>query len=113
MGHSHPTAPAREAQNAITNKMPIPKHLPERAGAPPQPVAMPAARPTFSGGPSSTGNGVMGQPALAQIPSFDMHAEGERVLSKKKLDELVRQVTGGGQGLEGGETLTPEVENVS
>jgi transcription initiation factor TFIID subunit 12 len=32
-------------------------------------------------------------------------------LNKKKLDELVRQVTGGGEGM-GGETLTPEVEEV-
>jgi len=39
-----------------------------------------------------------------------MASEGERVLSKKKLDELVRQVTGGGQGLEGGQGLQPDVE---
>ena len=41
-----------------------------------------------------------------------MEGEGDRVLSKKKLDELVRQVTGGGQGLDGGEGLTPDVEEV-
>jgi transcription initiation factor TFIID subunit 12 len=41
-----------------------------------------------------------------------MEGEGDRVLSKKKLDELVRQVTGGGQGLEGGEGLAPDVEEV-
>jgi len=39
-----------------------------------------------------------------------MEGEGDRVLSKKKLDELVRQVTGGGQGLEDGMGLTPDVE---
>jgi transcription initiation factor TFIID subunit 12 len=41
-----------------------------------------------------------------------MEGEGDRVLSKKKLDELVRQVTGGGQGLEDGMGLTPDVEEV-
>ncbi|EHL03289.1 putative Transcription initiation factor TFIID subunit 12 [Glarea lozoyensis 74030] len=37
-----------------------------------------------------------------------MAAEGDRVLSRKKLDELVKQVTGGGHG--DGPSLTPEVE---
>ena len=41
------------------------------------------------------------------------HLEGDenRVLSKKKLDELVRQVTGSGEPT--GEALSPEVEEVS
>jgi transcription initiation factor TFIID subunit 12 len=113
MGHSHPSVSApREAQNIITNKMPIPKHLPERAAAPPQPVSINQSRPTLSGGPSNSGNGVLSQPVLAKTPGYSMEGEGDRVLSKKKLDELVRQVTGGGQGLEGGEGLTPDVEEV-
>ncbi|KAK2626265.1 hypothetical protein QTJ16_004527 [Diplocarpon rosae] len=108
MGHSHPTAP-RET-NAITNKMPIPKHLPERATQPPAPVAMQQARPTFSGGPSNVGS-VISQPVIPKMPGFSLDGDGDRVLSKKKLDELVRQVTGGGQGgLDGGEGLTPDVE---
>jgi transcription initiation factor TFIID subunit 12 len=113
MGHSHthPSAP-RETQNVITNKMPIPKQLPERATAPPQPVPMPQPRPTFSGGPSNSGSGVMSQPVLQRTPGYNMEGDGDRVLSKKKLDELVRQVTGGGEGLGGGENLTPEVEEV-
>jgi transcription initiation factor TFIID subunit 12 len=41
-----------------------------------------------------------------------MEGDGDRVLSKKKLDELVRQVTGGGEGLGGGELLAPDVEEV-
>ena len=111
MGHSHPSVPQqRESQNIVTNKMPIPKHLPERAAAPPTPVQVNQSRPTYSGGPSNVGNGVLAQPALAKTPGYTMEGEGERVLSKKKLDELVRQVTGGGQGL--GEGLTPEVEEV-
>ena len=113
MGHSHthPSAP-RETQNVITNKMPIPKHLPERATLTPQPVAMPPARPTMSGGPNNSGNGVLSQPVLTRAPGYSMDIEGDRVLNKKKLDELVRQVTGGGDGLGGGEGLTPEVEEV-
>ncbi|KAF8866357.1 hypothetical protein BDZ45DRAFT_668154 [Acephala macrosclerotiorum] len=108
-GHSHPPAIPRE-QNMTTNKMPIPKHLPERATALPQPVQMAQSRPTYSGGPSNTGNGVISQPVLTKTPQFNMEGDGDRVLSKKKLDELVRQVTGGGQGLENGEGLAPDVE---
>ena len=93
--------------------MPIPKQLPERAAAPPGPVPMPQPRPTFSGGPSNAGSGVMSQPVLQKTPGYTMEGDGDRVLSKKKLDELVRQVTGGGEGLGGGENLTPEVEEVS
>ncbi len=113
MGHSHPSVSApREAQNIITNKMPIPKHLPERAAALPQAVSINQSRPTLSGGPSNSGNGVLSQPVLAKTPGYSMEGDGDRVLSKKKLDELVRQVTGGGQGLEGGEGLAPDVEEV-
>ena len=111
MGHSHQQAP-RETGNVITNKMPIPKHLPERATASPQAVTMPNSRPTLSGGPGNAGNGVTGQPVLQKPPGYILDADGERVLSKKKLDELVRQVTGGGDGLGDGEGLTPEVEEV-
>ncbi|KAJ5033018.1 uncharacterized protein L3040_009603 [Drepanopeziza brunnea f. sp. 'multigermtubi'] len=108
MGHSHPTAPREN--NVITNKMPIPKHLPERATATPQPVPMQQARPTYSGGANNVAS-VMNQPAIPKVPQFNMESDAERVLSKKKLDELVRQVTGGGQGgIDGGEGLTPDVE---
>jgi transcription initiation factor TFIID subunit 12 len=54
----------------------------------------------------------MAQPVLQKTPGYSMEGDGDRVLSKKKLDELVRQVTGGGEGLGGGENLTPEVEEV-
>ena len=62
-------------------------------------------------GPANGVGGIMGQPAIAK-PTFNLEStESGGVLSKKKLDELVRQVTGGGEGM-GGETLTPEVEEV-
>jgi transcription initiation factor TFIID subunit 12 len=50
----------------------------------------------------------MGQPVIAQTQTFKLEgADSTSVLSKKKLTELVRQVTGGT------ETLSPEVEEVS
>lgn len=109
--HAHPSVP-RETPHINTNKMPIPKQLPDRAIAPPQPVPMQPSRPTFSGGPTNAGSGLMGQPVLQKTPGFNLEGEGERVMNKRKLDELVRQVTGGGEGLDSGEGLTPEVEDV-
>lgn len=109
--HAHPSVP-RESQNINTNKMPIPKQLPPGAIAPPQPVSMQPSRPTISGGPTNAGSGLMGQPVLQKTPGFNLEGEGERVMNKRKLDELVRQVTGGGEGLDSGEGLTPEVEEV-
>lgn len=112
MGHSHPSAPARESQNVITNKMPIPKHLPDRAIAQPQPVAMAAARPTMSGGPTN-GNSILSMPTIPQVAATNNASDSGHILSQGKLYELVRQVTGGGQGLEGGDILSPDVEAVS
>jgi transcription initiation factor TFIID subunit 12 len=109
--HAHPSVP-RETPHINTNKMPIPKQLPDRATALPQPVPMQPSRPTISGGPTNAGSGLMGQPVLQKTPGFNLEGEGERVMNKRKLDELVRQVTGGGEGLDSGEGLTPEVEDV-
>jgi transcription initiation factor TFIID subunit 12 len=58
-------------------------------------------------GINSGPSGVMGQPAIQKQPPFLLQGTGERVLDKKKLDELVRQVTGGS-----GEGLGAEVEEV-
>lgn len=55
----------------------------------------------------------MGQPVFQKQANPSMEGDVDRVLAKKKLDELVKQVTGGGDGLSGGEGLTPEVEEVS
>ncbi len=59
-----------------------------------QPVSMGPSRPTL-GGALNTAAGVMRQPALLRRPDFVLESEGDRILSRKKLDELVRQVTGG------------------
>ncbi|KAL2677621.1 transcription initiation factor TFIID subunit A-domain-containing protein [Phyllosticta citricarpa] len=52
---------------------------------------------------------MLGQPVVSSHPQFHLEGDESRVLSKKKLDELVRQVTGAGE-LPTGETLAPEVE---
>ncbi|KAJ9648848.1 Transcription initiation factor TFIID subunit 12 [Coniosporium tulheliwenetii] len=85
-------------------KMPIPKTL---SVVPPQPVNMGPARPTM-GGPSNGVPGMMGQPVINKPAGFVMEGEARSVLTKSKLDELVRQVTGGGDS----ETLAPEVEEI-
>ncbi|KAJ5624620.1 hypothetical protein N7510_000929 [Penicillium lagena] len=73
----------------------------------PEPVAMSSSRPSLSGGPSHGAMGMMGQPAIQKHPGYVLEGEGQRVLSKKMLDILVRQVTGGGEG----EMLTPDAED--
>ncbi|KAK4237566.1 hypothetical protein C8A03DRAFT_34468 [Achaetomium macrosporum] len=109
-GHSHahpPQQPQLAPQNLQATKMPIPKVLPEKATQMPTPVpnigGIGAGRPTYSGG-------VMNQPALPKTPAYQLEGEGERILNKKKLDELVRQVCGGTAEGQDGNLLTPEVE---
>ncbi|KAK7210306.1 hypothetical protein V2G26_017484 [Clonostachys chloroleuca] len=107
--HAHPTT----QQATIQSKMPIPKQLPEKATAVPHGVAIgggvKAGRPTMSQG-SGTLGGVMNQPAMGRVPAYNNEAEGDHVLSKKKLDELVRQVCGGSSEGQEGNLLTPDVE---
>ena len=107
--HAHPQIHSRIDTNpAPGQRMPIAR---EMKFEPPQPVAMGPSRPTLTGGPSNMNLGSMGAPALSKHPGYVLGAEGERVLSKKKLRELVRQVTGG-NGLDGEEELDPKVEEV-
>lgn len=54
----------------------------------------------------------MNQPVIAKMPIPQFDTEGDHVLSKKKLDELVRQVCGGGSPGADGNYLTPDVEEV-
>ncbi|KAK3689617.1 transcription initiation factor TFIID subunit A-domain-containing protein [Podospora appendiculata] len=113
-GHPHAHPPSTQtAGQTLQSKMPIPKNLPEKAVQIPTPVlpvgGVGAGRPTYSGG-SGVGGGVMNQPALPKTPAFQLEGEGERVLNKKKLDELVRQVCGGTAEGQDGNLLTPEVE---
>jgi transcription initiation factor TFIID subunit 12 len=103
-------------QQAIQSKLQIPKVLPEKATQVPTPVqnmgGIQPGRPSYTGGTGIAG-GVMGQPALPKIPAYQLEGEGTQVLNKKKLDELVRQVSGGTAEGQEGDLLTPDVEEVS
>ncbi|KAI1370538.1 hypothetical protein F4677DRAFT_438125 [Hypoxylon crocopeplum] len=107
--HAHP----QPNTPALNPKMPINKTLPQKATETPLPVTTgggnTAGRPSYGGG-SASGGGVMGQPVISKMPPVQFEAEGEHVLSKKKLDELVRQVCGGGSPGADGNYLTPDVE---
>ena len=105
--HAHPSIP--NESNSTNTKFPMNKTL---QVTPLAPVQMGPARPTLSGGPSTGATGPMGQPGIQKHPGYILEGEGERVLSKKKLEELVRQVTGGSDG-EGAEVLDPDVEEAS
>lgn len=112
-GHPH-AHPQPNAANMNT-KMPIAKNLPEKATAVPVPVnvggGVTNGRPTYSAG-SGVGGGVMNQPVIAKnAAGYNFDADGDHVLSKKKLDELVRQVVGGGTSADQA-YLTPDVEEV-
>jgi len=109
--HAHPPQPVQQAPppHPTNPKLPIPKVLHDKAIQMPQPV--PNIGGAGSGRPTYTG-GVMNQPALPKTPAFQLEGEGERVLNKKKLDELVRQVCGGTAEGQDGNMLTPEVEEV-
>ncbi|KAK4574000.1 Transcription initiation factor TFIID subunit 12 [Recurvomyces mirabilis] len=54
-----------------------------------QPIQGPPSRPTMNAA------GMQNQPGLSRPPPYTLEGEGDHVLSKRKLDELVRQVTGG------------------
>lgn len=111
----HPHAHPSQQQATIQSKLPIPKQLPEKATALPAGVSVGGGvntgRPTMSQS-SGTLGGVMNQPAVPKVPAYSHEAEGDHVLSKKKLDELVRQVCGGSAEGQDANLLTPDVEEV-
>lgn len=111
--HAHPQQPSATTLNS---KMPIPKNLPEKATAPPTAVSVgggvPNNRPSLGGGMGIPG-GVQGQPVIQKnMNAYNFDADAEHVMSKKKLDELTRQVVGGQPGIDGN-YMTPDVEEVS
>ncbi|TKA22024.1 hypothetical protein B0A50_08539 [Salinomyces thailandicus] len=78
-----------QATTTPNNKFPIPKQL-QLDPRINQPVQGPPSRPTLAGA------GMTAQPGIQRPAAYTLEGEGDRVLSKRKLDELVRQVTGGG-----------------
>jgi transcription initiation factor TFIID subunit 12 len=112
----HPAVQPTQPSALQQSKLPIPKTLPDKATQVPQAVTMGGGvapgRPTYTTG-SGTAGGVTGQVAINKVPTYHHESEGDHVLSKKKLDELVRQVCGGTAEGQEGNLLTPEVEEVS
>jgi transcription initiation factor TFIID subunit 12 len=105
--HAHPLSAnlntAKAPAQAITKNLQVTE---------PRPVHMPPSRPTLTGGAGVGLPGSLGQPAIATLPGYVLEAsEDGRVLGKKKLNELVREVCGPGPE-DQGEGLTPDVEEV-
>ncbi|KAF8545501.1 transcription initiation factor TFIID subunit A-domain-containing protein [Trichophaea hybrida] len=82
------------------SKMPIPTQL---SVPQPTPVSIPAARPSLSGGANTPGNQILGTPAIIKQPAFEFDEGGMGLLSKRKLEELVKQI-------DPDEKLDPDVE---
>jgi len=95
---------ASQQRDAVAgHKLPIPKVLTIQT---PTPVAVGPARPTLSGGTHApSGSHVIGFPAITKAPPFELEEGGSGLLSKRKLEELVKQMSPN-------EKLDPEVEEV-
>ena len=78
---------SQSTHGGSTTKFPIPKQL-NLDPRSQMPVPGPPSRPTYQA------SGMMQQPGVQRQVQFTLEGEGDRVLSKRKLDELVRQVTG-------------------
>ncbi len=105
--HAHPPQNAGFMNpSKKEERLNIPKNLNVTA---PRPVPMPPARPTLNGGPVVGMPGQMGEPAIPTMPGYVLEtSEDGRVLSKKKVNELAREVCGPGEE----DMLTPEAEEV-
>jgi transcription initiation factor TFIID subunit 12 len=90
--------------------MPIPKTL---KIDPPKAAVTDSSRPTLLGGLGHAAGDSVHQPALEELPKWDLDPSMPSVLDKKKLDELCRQVVGGGDGNDGNPLLAPDAEEVS
>lgn len=89
--------------SGTSTKFPIPKQL-QMDPRMQQPVPGPQSRPTFGNA------GMMSQPGVQRPAQFTLEGDSDRVLSKRKLDELVRQVTGSPADGTAESGLAPDVE---
>lgn len=105
VGQYGPQVGSREPPTS-GSKFPIPKTLPDRAIAPPAPVAMTTPRPTLSG-PANGLGGMIGQVPIEKQAGVIMLDGGDGgIVSRKKLQELLREVGGPD------EIMTPQVEDL-
>ncbi|EWC45040.1 hypothetical protein DRE_06320 [Drechslerella stenobrocha 248] len=101
MSAGGPTAtPVLQREGASAHRLPIPKTLSMPA---PTAVAVPPSRPTLTGGTHTASGPIVGGPAMAKPPQFELDEASGGLLSKRKLHELVRQI-------DPDESLDPEVE---
>ena len=105
--HAHPTtqtmSQAKAPAQSITKVLQVTE---------PRPVQMPPSRPTLSGGAGVGMPGQLGQPAIPNLPGYVLeHSEDGHILSKKKLNELFREVVGPGLG-EDDQFLSADAEEV-
>lgn len=109
--HAHPASavtahPLNSINGMKTHPPPIPKNL---QVSEPSPVNMPPARPTLNGGANVGLPGQLAQPALTSFPGYVLEqSEDGHLLSKKKLNELVREVLGPNSE----DQLTAEAEEI-
>ncbi|KAL7268275.1 Transcription initiation factor TFIID subunit 12 [Rhizina undulata] len=97
-----PAQPPPPTRENTAHRMPISKTL---SVPQPQPVQMPSPRPTLTGGANPPANQVMNSPAIPKPPAFEFDEGGMGLLSKRKLEELVKQI-------DPDEKLDPDVEEL-
>lgn len=83
-----PTATGPDTPRAFAQNMPIPAHL---NVAPPVPASVRSGRPTLTNGGASDAH-ALNNPALVRAPTLDL--SGDRLLSKRKLGDLVGSIMG-------------------
>ncbi|CAN6623918.1 transcription initiation factor TFIID subunit 12 [Trichomonascus vanleenenianus] len=90
---ARPNPPTALQPTPATNRQPIQSISinNELNTKPPQAVAARPGRPTLTGGMGTT-SAALATPAIAKVPSYELN--GDRVLSKRKLRELVSSVVG-------------------
>lgn len=109
--HAHPQTPAQQnLMISVAAKMAagtMPKNM---QTSDPVPVAMPPSRPTLNGGAGIGLPGQLQQPALQAMPGYVLEtSEDGHITSRKKLQELVREV----MGPHSEDMLTSDAEEVS
>ena len=85
--YAQPPPNSGTQQSSSNTKFPIPKQL-QMDPRTQNPVAGPPARPTYGNA------GMLSQPGVQRPAQFTLEGKGNHVLSKSKLDSLVREVTG-------------------
>ncbi|KAK9355233.1 transcription initiation factor TFIID subunit A-domain-containing protein [Lipomyces doorenjongii] len=82
---------------SVINQMPIPTTLSIKQ---PTPATVKPARPSLSGGHAAN-SPIMTSPAVMKPPSFELNGGVARVLSKRKLSELVKDMIGTSSSING------------